>query len=194
MAASFEPRTNELLAAICADLAKLFPSLRVCDPHDGRFDLAELRRIATRTPALYVSCLGTARVEDPGTEQTEAAKQLAVYVVTANAPAKEGRPKLSRGEAARNLVDALEVHIPRARWGLKGIGGAEQLRSDNLYSGAIDKTGIALWAVRWRQTLRLGESIFSGEKDCPVPEELYSIRDPEPADLDPAGDYEQVAG
>ena len=180
-------RTNEFLQAICREIQeKLFRDLKACEVHDGRFDLGELKRISTRTPAVYVACLGTPRMEDPGTEQTDAVKQLAIYVVTKNAPG------LSRGEAARNLVEALETYLPRARWGLRGIGAAENVRSENLYGGAIDRQGIALWAVSWRQALRLGESVFD-EEACPLPSELYVSQEPETG-LEHEADYERVTG
>ena len=65
--------------------------------------------------------------------------------------------------------------LPRARWGFfsaPGIGAAEQVRAANLYSGEVDKAGVALWAVTWRQALRL-EAADDGT--CPpLPAELYA--------------------
>ncbi len=168
------PEMNELLAAICSALSRLLPELTVCAPRDGRFDAAELRRAAVRAPAIYVACLGAPRVHTAAADaQVYADLQLAIYIVTTNAPG------LPRGSAARNLADALLVYIPRARWDTDGIGAAEQLRADNLYSTELDERGAALWSLTWTQRLRLGTA---AEADCPpLPSELYASPPGEPA-------------
>lgn len=166
---------NELLAAICSDLSRQLPDLAVCAPRDGHFDAAELRRAAVRAPAVYAACLGASRVRAAASDRhVYADLQLALYIVASNA---QGLP---RGEAARNLANALLLYIPRARWGSAGIGKADELRADNLYSTEIDARGAALWSLRWTQRLRLGTA---AESDCPpLPAALYSSPPGEPAD------------
>ncbi len=165
---------NELLDAICSDLSALLPDLAVCAPRGGRFDAAELRRAAVRTPAVYAVCLGAPRALVAASDmQVYADLELALYIVTTDAPG------LPRGKAARNLAEALLARIPRARWGLSGIGAAEQLRAENLYSTDLDEQGAALWSVRWTQRLRLGAVV---EGECPpLPSELYAAPAGEPA-------------
>ncbi len=159
-------RTELLLEAIVAGVREQLPALRTCEVHDGKFDLAELRRATTRAPAVLICWLGTPRTEIPGVAWTDAEQQLAAYVVTRD------QGGLRRGAAARNIVDRLLLYIPRARWGLERIGSATDLRAENVYSGAVDKKGVALWMVMWRQMLRL-EALEDGT--CPpLPEELYS--------------------
>jgi len=133
------PSTQGLLEAIAGDLRTRLPALRTCAVHDGRFHDAELRRWSMATPAVLVAWLGTAKAETPGGRWTDCDQQLAAFVVTRDAP------ELPRGKAARNLADWLLLHVPRARWGLSsGIGAAEDLRAENLYSGEVDKAGVAL--------------------------------------------------
>ena len=173
-------RTQELLEAARREISqKLFPGLKTCEVHDGRFDLGELRRVSTRTPAIFVACLGTLEVESRGTGQVDAVKQLAAYVITRNSVG------LPRGQAARNLVDGLEIYLLRGReedarpgrWGLSGVGPAERIRAQNLYSGPIDKQGIALWAVSWQQKLLLSTAM---DQFCPpLPSQLYLGQEPE---------------
>lgn len=157
--------TNELLNGIVADLRTRFPELKTCEVHDGFLDSAELARIGTRTPAMFVSCLGIGSVENPGTEQTDAAVDLAIYVVTKSVP------QLPRGTAARNLLDALLTYVPGARWGLTGIGGVSDVAAENHYSGSVDDSGVALWSVTWRQINRLGTDIW--DVSGVMPTELY---------------------
>lgn len=147
-------RINTLLETVASDLKGRVQGVRECAPHEGRFSLKELKRIAAQAPALYVACLGVPETEDPGTEQTEAQVDLALYVVTRT------RPGTERGALARELVEWLLVYLPRARWGLTGVGPAEKLKAENLYSGEIDDNGLALWVITWRQGLVLGESVW----------------------------------
>ena len=170
-------RTQELLTAIAADLRAQLPALRSCEVHDGRWDEAEVKRWSIPTPALRVAWLGTAGVEMPGDLWTDCNQQLALFVVTRDS-VDGGRRKLGRGEAARNLGDWLLLYIPRARWGLAGIGEATALRAANLYTGKIDATGISMCMVAWQQELRL---VATDDGTCPpLPAELYSSAQDDP--------------
>lgn len=156
---------NGALDAIVATIGAAFPALKTCEKHPGKFDADEIKRQAVRTPAIFVSCLGVADLSDPGTEQSDATLILAAFILTASVPG------LTRDDAARNMAEALLIQVPRARWGLTGAGQAKSVRADNLYSGEIATKGVALWAVVWRQQVRMGTSIWDGTG--PVPTQLY---------------------
>lgn len=161
-----DEHTQDLLHAIQNDIRVHLPRLSSCAVHDGRWDLAEVKRWSNRTPTALIAWLGTTRTDTPGVAWTDCEQQLAVTIMTRD------QGNLPRGVAARNLVDSLLLYIPRARWGLGGVGQATDLRAQNLYSGQIDKHGVAMWTVMWRQMLRL-EALEDGA--CPpLPEELYS--------------------
>ena len=169
---------ERFLEAIAADLKRQLPKLRTCEVHDGGWDAAEVKRWPVGTPALLVAWLGTERTEAPGLAWTDCDQQLAVFVVTADGRERAGGPLLRRGEALRNLVDWLLLYIPRARWMVRGIGPAENLRARNVYSAAVDRDGIALAEVSWRQTVRLESA---GNMDCPaIPGELYASPQQDP--------------
>ncbi len=177
------PSLEALLESIAARLHEAFPALKACEVHDGRFDLPELRRIATRTPAMFTACLGVDQVANPGTEQADATLLLAIYIVTANAAG------LSRGAAARALSEAVLQLVQGERWG-GGTGEAAELRAENLYSGDIDKTGVALWGISWQQVLRIGTSVWDTTGVFPVHLYLGIVPDVGPAHVD---DYVEVA-
>ena len=121
---------------------------------------------------MLISWLGTPRTELPGLAWTDCDQELAAFVVTRD---RTGEP---RGKAARAIAAALLLLIPRARWGLADFGTAERLQARNLYSGEVDKEGVALWMVSWRQTLRL-ETDEDGT--CPpLPDELYASAQDDP--------------
>ena len=195
----YETRTNEFLKAVAAEIKVWIPDLKTCTVHDGRFDRDGLKRFSLQTPAILVSCLGSASVTDRGDGGINADRLWAAFVLTRPAPG------LPRGEGARNLVDALELLILRGvertdektgeirssnRWGLKGVGPAEQVRSQNLYGGTIDSKGVALWTVTWRQALRIRP--LSEEEDCPIPSEVYLGQAPE-IGAGHEADYERVS-
>lgn len=168
------PRLNVLLEAVATGVRGALPDLKTCAAvHDGSFQAAELRRWSLQSPAVLIAWLGTPRTETPGVLWTDCDQQLAAFIVTRDAPAKRAKEKsLPRGKAARAIAAALLLLIPRARWGSTDIGGAERLQARNLFSAEIDKANVALWAVTWRQALRL-EAAADGT--CPpLPDELYT--------------------
>ena len=171
-------RLNALLAGIAAGVREALPGLKTCAVHDGRFRAAELGRWALRAPAVLVAWLGTPKTETPGVLWTDCDHQFGAFVVTRDSPG------LKRGQAARSIVYVLLLLLPRARWGFfsaAGIGAAEQVRAANLYSGEVDKAGVALWAVTWRQALRL-EAAEDGR--CPpLPGELYASAQDDPHEV-----------
>ena len=181
------PRTQALLDAIAADLRVQLPALKSCKTHDGRWDAGEVKRWAVQTPALVVAWLGTASTEQPGMRWTDAKQELAIYVLTssglrAGAPAPgSGGPKLAHGEAARNLVDWLLLYLPRARWGLAGLGNAEKIQAENLYSTALDQAGVSIAGVTWSQVLQL-EAGDDGSIPF-LPAKLYSSAQDDPHEL-----------
>ena len=160
------PGLNALLAGIAAGVREALPGLKTCAVHDGRFRAAELLRWAMRAPTVLVAWLGTPGTETPGVMWTDCDHRFGAFVVTRDTPG------LPRWKAARRMVLVLLLLIPRARWGLTDIGAAEYLPAGNLYSGEVDKANVALWAVTWRQALRLEAS---ADGTCPaLPAELYA--------------------
>ncbi len=139
---------NAVLNAVRDDFSACLSKLRQCKVHDGRFGLKELRRIATHAPAVLVAVIGVPAVADPGTNEIDCELQIVAYIIT-----RDGA-RLLRGKAARIIAQTLLLKVRANRWGLTGVGAPERLRADNLYSGDIDRHGVAIWAVLWRQKIR----------------------------------------
>ncbi|MDH5185173.1 MAG: DUF1834 family protein [Gammaproteobacteria bacterium] len=146
----------ELRAAIVANIKAAFPTLKTCDGHAGRFDLTELKRISTRAPAVYVACLAIGSAEENGDISAEIS--WAAYVITRD------EPTVKRDESALAIVHALIAHIPGNRWELDDAETRPvAIRAQNLYSASIDKQGIAMWAITWRQQMNLGGAVNLAE-------------------------------
>ena len=180
-------RLLEVGEAAAKRIGEWLPELKVSDLHPGPFTEQELERISTSTPAVRISFLATRANESVGDGRRDVRAEYMASILTRST----GKDRGADREAERIGAELLRL-VPDEQWGLKGLIGAQDVRLENAFNSGIAGKGMALWRLTWNHTLRLGESVFASGDDCPVPEELYSIRDPEPADLDPAGDYEQV--
>lgn len=161
----------DVLNAIKAAINSALPELRRCEVHGGRFDLAELKRVATQTPAVFVSLLGTPLVANAGTTEQDIELNIAIYVVTSD------KVQLPRSVSIINLTQAIMMLIDMNQWQLTGKRGCpKDMSSQNLYSGDIDKNGIAMWAISFNQTVRLGTDIWLD--NGVLPSSVYVNGDP----------------
>ncbi len=145
----------DLRAAIVAAIHARLPKLD-CQSHPGRFDLAEIKRIAAKAPAVRVALLGLPSADAAGSGERDQEVRCAAFVLTTD------KPPLPRDEAAINLVEALLLFVPGQRWGKPGVHavGEGQVKAENLYSSGLDGKGLALWAVTWSQKVRMGENAW----------------------------------
>ena len=141
----------DLRQAIVDDLQANIPDLKECAGHAGRFDREEIRRIAHKSPAVFVACLAASETEDEGGE-IESDLRWGAFIV-----AKDQRA-VKRDEVALALLQALLLHLPGNRWNVEA-GRPENIAAQNLYSGKIDKLGIAMWGVSWSQRMTLGAAL-----------------------------------
>lgn len=160
---------NDLLNAIKTAIKTALPELRRCDVHGGRFDLAELKRIAIQTPAVLVSLLAAPETKPKETEERDIELSIGLYVVTSD------KVSLPRHLSVINIVEALLILIPINDWGLKKISEPTDINAQNLYSGDIDKHGITLWAISFKQKVRVGKNIWLD--DGVLPSQLYVTGD-----------------
>ncbi len=146
---------DDLRQAIADQIKAKLPELRDCRAHAGRFDLGELRRVATKTPAVFIACLGVKESELRESGECDADLVMAAFVVTSDV---RGLP---RDLSALNIIEFLLLYLPGKQWGLGGKAfQAREVQAQNMYAGDVDKAGIALWAATWRQKVRLGTSVW----------------------------------
>jgi len=141
--------------AIVAKIGTELPELRVVEPHGGRFDLQELRRVSTLSPGAFVACLQVADADD-STGDASGDVLWAVFVTVS-----ASRRDAPRDLVAMALAQGILALLPGQRWGREDAETIpRQIRADNLFSSEIDKHGVAMWAVSWRQrcVLKPGEA------------------------------------
>jgi hypothetical protein len=148
--------------AVAAGIRSRITGLRECSPHAGRFDLAELRRISSRTPAVYVAILGIPGIHEAPTGEKDLELAMGIYVVAGD------RDGITRDVAAVNIVEALTLLIPGNHWGMSDVFAAGSVKASNLYSGDVDRRAVALWGISFRQTVRTGEDIWGDNGTLPT--------------------------
>jgi hypothetical protein len=117
--------------------------------HPGTFNEEEIRRLATRTPAILTSLI---RISDRDVQDESFCEFVEWVLYRAN-----NRDTLYDG--ALKIVSAL-IPIIRNLDTAWCIDGGRDIEAECLYSGSLDKINITLWAVKWRWTLR--GALFDG--------------------------------
>lgn len=117
--------------------------------HGGSINEQEVRRVAVHAPALIVGCLGVPKVTLSG-HMIQAEAAWAIFVLTKNAVDKG-----ARDAAALVLVVAVLARVPQQLWSGTASGQARDLAATNLHSTSLEKLGVTLWAIRWRQAVDL---------------------------------------
>ena len=142
---------NEALEAISLHFkAALAAHTSDISSHPGRFTEQELSRLLTSKKAIRVAIENTQAVSVTGQGIQEARLLMAAYVIcsdTADSP---------RHQNALDMMEAVIEQLPFNRFGTRYLKPVEpkSISAENLYSGEIDRKGIALWGISWEQTLR----------------------------------------
>lgn len=123
------------------------PELYRCEAHGGRFDLGELQRWSKQAPAVLVAAVSVPDLADGPTRI--ATVRWVAYLIT------KDTPQATRDVAALDYAESLLRLVRNNEWGLDNTQKPQRLAAENLYSGTIDRHGIALWAVSWTQGVSL---------------------------------------
>jgi hypothetical protein len=122
--------------------------------HPGTFNEEEIRRLATRTPAILTSLV---RVSDRDVNDES-------FCDFANWVLYRANNQDTLYDGALKIVSALIPVIRNldAGWCIDGGRGIE---AECLYSGSLDKINITLWVVKWRWQVRA----VAAEGGIPLP-------------------------
>ncbi len=142
---------NQALQAITAHLQQQLASqTRDVTSHPGRFTETELSRLLTKKTAVRIAIENTQRITVTGQGLREARLLMAAYVICSDTTATP------RNESALALTEAIVSLLPFNRFGADNLKPVEPgtISADNLYSGEVDRQGIALWGVSWEQVVK----------------------------------------
>ena len=130
-----------LRAAVISKIDSSITAFQTVQGHGGKFDKKELLRIATKSPAALVTVLGGPVERESG--QGAADLTVVIFIVT------RGDASTQRDSAVLILAEAVAGLAVGNEWGYADAQAPLGIRMDNLYSGEIDRTGVALWSVSW---------------------------------------------
>jgi hypothetical protein len=169
--------------AVAEGLRAAITGLRTVEPYAGQFTATSPERVSFTTPALLVA-ISDAPVSDPGTGELDLKLKVTVYVC-----AQSMRGTQDRSHSAAALAEKVALTARSNSWGLAPCTGAEITNIQPLHSNGLDKQGMALYAVTWRQSIRVGESAWDGTDV--IPTEVYASMEPDigTAHID---DYEEI--
>ncbi len=151
---------NDYLSEIVKFFKTRMPNVATIETHGGRFDLAEIKRLSRKLPAVFISILQVNDMTEVETGEFDVELTIGVFIITSD------QPKLPRQIAAISLIEELVLIIADNQWGMDRVGvhPANLPNAKNLFSKEVDKTGIAIWAISFKQKLRIGENEYAGEK------------------------------
>jgi hypothetical protein len=180
---SFDTFLADLPQAIADVVKPVFPELRDCAPHAGKFDLTELKKKGLAAPSILVSILGARQTKELSGNAAPFNLSMAAYVITKDTLG------LSRDVAAANMCQALLALVASNSWGLTACGSAQSVSMQPLISATTRDHGVALWAVTWTQPVMLRCDPTSE----PMPITLYVGQSPNVGDAN-ASAYVEIAG
>lgn len=124
----------------------------------GRFDAYELTRESFRAPAFRIAFLGAGKSKALANEERFFDAALGVFVITDRKGRDTDGVALTEWIAAR--IELWSNH------GLRGVGVPKDVRIEALHNGELGERGVALHAVAWAQSVRIGtDEIGAGVHD-----------------------------
>lgn len=115
---------------------------------EGRFDLAEVKRVSARLPAGFLTLIAidspSAGVELP--LQISGILRWGLFIATDSASI------LPRGDEAISLVESAFVAIKKtASYSERNTRAISSPRAESLFSSELDTSGISIWLVSWTE-------------------------------------------
>lgn len=138
----------ELRQNISDSLSGSIDVLRGAYTYGGDFDAREIIRVAVQSPCIVTACLGVGSATIQGST-TVANAQWGVFVVC------RGTSQEPRDVQSLALVEVILSKVYANDWKARAVGGAKNVKAQNLFSDDIDKKGTAMWAVLWDQSVDL---------------------------------------
>lgn len=145
-----------LLDHVLTHVRSLFSLAEVAtvQEYGGEFDAAEVDQLSFSAPAVLIAVLGW-RGMPTSTRLT--GKHVRQYRLGAFIATKHAKRELRMRAAmaiAERLTIGLRTWSPHVSTPIEIAGLEDEPTAENLFSRGIDKRGMALWLVDWRQCIR----------------------------------------
>lgn len=160
-----------LRSAIVADLEASITDAKAVEPYGGKLNLGEINRVTTRAPAILVALVNGGSSDERANNELQVEMLISAFVIAED---KHGR---DRDEVALSIAEHVLARV--AEWAWRGTARSTapaDAKFESLYTGDLDRHGVALLAVTWKQSLPIGTDRFEAER---VAAELPDHADPD---------------
>jgi hypothetical protein len=117
--------------------------------HVGEFGQNEIKRYLTKAPAVILAPLGIPDITRSGGGVIFTFNYAAFVVV------RHGKGGTDRGDSALAILERIGLELPYMSFRESCAQAPKDIDSGNLYTGVVDKMGMSLWAVRWKQSVQV---------------------------------------
>jgi hypothetical protein len=159
-----------LRSAIVTDFEAAIPDAKAVEPYGGKLNLAEINRLTTRAPAILVAMVTGGSSDERPANQWQVEMLISAFVIA------EDKRGTDRDAVALSIAEQVIARV--AAWPWRGTAQSRQptdVKFESLYSGKLDRSGVALLAVTWKQSLPIGTDRFEAER---IAAELPDHTDP----------------
>lgn len=140
---------DALFDAITGSIRAAFPAFRRVEVYD-----AAQSRLDIETPACLVDLVELEPTDDPGTGQLAAIAHFEAMVLISFRHPTPKREIVKR-------ASALALHVTGQRWAMPVEPATVTAIAPSDFRPELDQ--FEIWAVEWRQTIHIGESIWGDE-------------------------------
>lgn len=145
-----------LLDQVLTHVRSLFTTAEVAtvQEYGGEFDAAEVEQVSFSAPAVFIAVLGWRGMPASTRLTGKHVRQyrLGAFIATKHAK-RELRMRVAMTIAERMTI-GLRTWAPHVSTPIEIAGLEDEPTAENLFSRGIDKRGMALWLVDWRQCIR----------------------------------------
>lgn len=132
------------------------------EAHAGRFTESEIRRLATKTPAILTSLM---QISDGGGTDNSECRFISWVLVRA-----DNKDKIyDLGLKLTSVLIPVIRNIPNQS--VYNSADVTDIEAENLYTGTLDSINISMWAVSWTWNVRamqLGNGTFATDDELEI--------------------------
>lgn len=163
------------------------PGVVAARPFDGLFDLKALKRLAAKTPAVFVGNTSTTKASDESGEVAAIRRIVAIVVAKRGDERRATSEGAVPNDAAAVIADRIMAEVLLGERPPAGRGYAMNVKAVNRHSDALMGIGHSMWLVQWDQAEILDATHLDSVLDDLIT--IHTRYDIEPfADVEPVED------
>lgn len=140
-------RVSQYIDALIEHLKIALPDCQV-ERFGGRFGVDEVRRYATKAPAVFVAT-ESMPASLLHTSEQDAEINVVLVILT-----RDTRTTADRHQTAENIAEQLMLYLPNKNFGVEYAFPCRACIAQNLYTAQLNELGVALWGVVMQPVLR----------------------------------------